>query len=148
MKPKTIFTTLAALACLWATPSCTIETSDNGDLDGYWHLEGIDTLPDGGHADLQEQRLFWSFQHHLMELVDRDRQYDEVILRFSHTDDSLIVSEPRFNDRERGDSAITDVWRIAPYGVNNLRENFEVEKLKGGKMILKSSLLRLNFRKF
>lgn len=27
--------------------SCEMETSKNGDLDGYWHLESIDTLENG-----------------------------------------------------------------------------------------------------
>ena len=26
--------------------SCTLETSDNGYFDGYWHLERVDTLAD------------------------------------------------------------------------------------------------------
>lgn len=29
--------------------SCTIEASDNGDFDGFWHLERVDTLTTGGN---------------------------------------------------------------------------------------------------
>lgn len=39
--------------------SCDIETSDNGDLDGYWHLVRVDTLATGVSSDLSETRVFW-----------------------------------------------------------------------------------------
>ena len=32
--------------------SCTLETSDNGDFDGFWHLERVDTLATGNYLDL------------------------------------------------------------------------------------------------
>ena len=40
----------AALAA--GMQSCEIETSHNGDLDGFWHLTGVDTLATGGKRDL------------------------------------------------------------------------------------------------
>ncbi len=32
--------------------SCTLETSDNGDFDGFWHLERVDTLATGNYLNL------------------------------------------------------------------------------------------------
>ena len=32
--------------------SCEVETSGNGELDGFWHLERIDSLQNGGSKDL------------------------------------------------------------------------------------------------
>ena len=46
--------------------ACTIETSDNGDLDGYWHLEQVDTLATGGKLNLSKERVFWGVQHKLI----------------------------------------------------------------------------------
>ena len=41
------------IAWIWALgvsvlAGCDIETSDNGDLDGMWRLESVDTLASGG----------------------------------------------------------------------------------------------------
>ena len=38
MKQPTIKSLLAALATPFLLASCTVETSDNGPLDGFWHL--------------------------------------------------------------------------------------------------------------
>lgn len=46
--------------------SCTLETSDNGDLDGFWHLERVDTLATGNYLDLSRERVFWGVQHKLI----------------------------------------------------------------------------------
>ena len=35
-----------------ALVACDVETSDNGRLDGYWHLTGVDTLATSGHRDV------------------------------------------------------------------------------------------------
>ena len=43
--------------------ACTIEMSDNGDLDGYWHLEQVDTLATGGKLNLSKERVFWGLHH-------------------------------------------------------------------------------------
>ena len=42
--------------------ACTLETSGNGDLDGFWHLVAVDTVDTGGVLNLSDERLFWSFQ--------------------------------------------------------------------------------------
>ena len=73
--------------------SCEMETSDNGDLDGFWHLESVDTLSTGGSCDLSEKRVFWGVQHKLIsithyELLGSRGDY----ARFEQTGDSLILS--------------------------------------------------------
>ncbi len=52
--------------------SCDIETSDNGDLDGHWHLIRVDTLATGGSCNLSESRVFWGVQMRLIQAVDHD----------------------------------------------------------------------------
>lgn len=46
------------LMALGSLSSCTLESSDNGDLDGYWHLESIDTLATGKTGDYSNRRFF------------------------------------------------------------------------------------------
>ena len=47
-----------------------------------------------------------------------------------------------------GDHPIDDPKLLAPYGINNLEEEFVKEKLDGGQMILRSKTLRLKFKRF
>ncbi len=124
---------------------CEVETLYNGDLDGFWHVETIDTLQTGGTYDLSDSKVFWSFQAKLMSVRGIDNEY---LFRFNKTCDSLIISNPFLSDREIGDSAITNSDVLRPYGINALEEHFAVEQLSGSKMTLKSSKLRIKFRKF
>lgn len=32
--------------------SCEVDSSDNGDLDGFWHLESVDTLATGADVTI------------------------------------------------------------------------------------------------
>lgn len=54
---KRIIYLIAAISLVLS--SCTIETSDNGDFDGFWHLERVDTLATGNYLDLSRERVFW-----------------------------------------------------------------------------------------
>ena len=58
---KRIIYLIAAISLVLS--SCTIETSDNGDFDGFWHLERVDTLATGNYLDLSKERVFWGVQH-------------------------------------------------------------------------------------
>lgn len=53
--------------------SCDLETSDNGKLDGFWHLERIDTLATGRALDMSGEKVFWSFQVNLLQLQEAPR---------------------------------------------------------------------------
>ena len=65
---------------LAAIPSCTIETSDNGKLDGFWHLVEIDTLQTGGQKDLSNEKLFWGVEAKLLHLQGDKRKNNMVNL--------------------------------------------------------------------
>ena len=49
-------------ALLMSLTSCEIETSDNGKLDGFWHLERVDTLATGKSVDYTNKLVFWGVQ--------------------------------------------------------------------------------------
>nr|MBP7472243.1 lipocalin-like domain-containing protein [Prevotella sp.] len=145
-----IYIVVAFITTLTIFSSCTLESSDNGDLDGFWHLEAIDTLSTGGHLDMSNYKIFWGVQAKLISLQGSDNSF---YLRFNQTGDSLIVNTPYYNhwheDAENGgDIPVTDGTAMKIYGINALTEPFLKEKLNGSKMILKSSTLRLYFTKF
>lgn len=145
MKTRHIITLMATAFALLLV-SCDMHTSDNGKLDGMWHLVGVDTL-DGGHLDLGNQTKFWMFQANLMQLSNTNRG-ELIICRFNQSGDSLTVSEPRVSNRNVGDTLITKPAVLSPYGINALNESFFIEKLQSDKMILRTDRLTLNFKKF
>lgn len=151
-------TLVTACMFLWmgfCLSSCTLETSDNGHFDGYWHLERVDTLATGGWRDYSKCRIFWGVQYKLLSCTDADNKRRAYYFRFDQTSDSIIVHTPyknnwhQDNGPDGGDIPIIVVNDdLREYGINNLREPFFKEKYKSDKMILRSETLRLYFTKF
>jgi hypothetical protein len=129
---------------------CDLETSDNGDLDGYWHLTRVDTLTTGGTLDTSEQLLFWAVQVRLLNVVDQSDDADHMgyLLRFEHKEGTLRVYEPYKNSRKDGDIKVDDASVLSPFGINLLDETFRVEQLDGDGMQLTGDALRLTFVRF
>lgn len=146
---------ITAAVLLTAITSCTLETSDNDGLDGFWHLEQVDTLATGHSASLADKRVFWGVQAKLISVRDIDRDGTHgYYLRFRQTADSLTTHTP-YKDNwhedvgtDGGDHPIDDPTLLAPYGINALEEGFAKERLAGGKMVLRSKTVRLHFKKF
>ena len=154
-KPSSSFAALL-LCALSVLSSCSVdfETSGNGALDGFWHLERVDTLATGGSADLSSGRLFWAVQAKLVCVRDFGNNDKGCYLRFVQTSDSLTLSTPYINNWHEneqetgGDVPVTDKAVLAPYGISGLTDGFCKETLKGGTMVLRSKVLRLHFKKF
>ena len=129
---------------------CDLETSDNGDLDGYWHLTRVDTLTTGGTLDTSEQLLFWAVQVRLLNVVDQSDDADHMgyLLRFEHKEGTLRVYQPYKNSRKDGDIKVDDASVLSPFGINRLDETFRVEQLDGDGMQLTGDALRLTFVRF
>lgn len=128
--------------------ACELETSDNGDLDGYWQLTMVDTLSTGGSLDMRERLMFWAVQHKILEIRDTKSANSNVMFRFSHTADSLILSEPVINLRDSSDIIVKDYALLRRYGIYNVPESLHVDHLSGGSMTLASPLFRFHFRKY
>ena len=113
--------------------SCELETSDNGDFDGFWHLVSVDTLANAQHQDLSQKRIFWAVYYEQFKLEQNQ----------------LTLFNPHEKNREAGDPIVTEehLDEIRPYGINALTEHFDVLLLNKDEMILKSSTLQLQFRK-
>jgi hypothetical protein len=134
---------------IFSFTSCELETSGNGDLDGFWHLVQVDTLQTGGVNDTSKELFFWSFQVNLLELSDRSYNIPIYMARFNHENGQLKVTQPCLYNRDEGNEMVTEenVKDISPYGLNALEETFRVEELSGSRMTLSNGTLRLYFKK-
>lgn len=130
--------------------SCDFETSNNGNLDGFWQLSQVDSVQvAGGYSvDMKPSGVFWSVQHKMLEARNVNVDKSGVIFRFEHTGDKLILSSPIANVRNIGDSIVTDVETVKQYGLTQLSDTFIVEQLDDSDMRLRNKLLRLHFRKY
>ena len=127
--------------------SCEIEFSNNGKLDGFWQLIAVDTLATQHTSDLKTSGRTWAFQGRLLEMRDTKGGYSDLYFSFEHRGDSLFLDSPYLSDRDADDIKITDINIVRPYGVNDLKEGFEIESLSNNKLILRSKTLRLMLRK-
>lgn len=127
--------------------SCEIEFSNNGKLDGFWQMIAVDTLATQHTSDLKTSGRTWAFQGRLLEMRDTKGGYSDLYFSFEHRGDSLFLDSPYLSDRDADDIKITDINIVRPYGVNGLKEGFEIESLSNNKLILRSKTLRLMLRK-
>ena len=128
---------------------CDVETSDNGKLDGYWHLTRVDTLATGVSSDLSGTRIFWGIQMNLIQAVDHD--HDEghygYLFNFEHKDNILRLYNAHKHERRDGDPLVEDVEVLTSLGINALDAVFTIEKLSNNDMVLKDDMFRLWFEK-
>lgn len=141
----------AALCCLWLLTSCglvELESSKNGKLDGYWHLELVDTLSTGGQLDLRQELRFWAIQGTIFELYSPELEWGQYFVsHFTHENGTLTLHKIYFDRREEGDPPVENVDLLRPFGINQLEgEHFFVEELTGSKMTLRNDALRLTFK--
>lgn len=131
--------------------SCDLETSDNGKLDGFWHLERIDTIATGRALDMSGEKVFWSFQVNLLQLQGGSSSF---YFRFNQDADSVSIHSPYTADGheetlgEGGNKPVADPNLLRDYGIDALETHYKKEALDGSRMILRSRRLRLMFRKF
>lgn len=129
------------------------ESSDNGDLDGMWHITRIDSIGNGTSADIRKELKFWSFQDKLMQLFyyERDWEYKEILMtRFENSEGKMILSTPFIYNRLDGDIFLSadSFYLLQPYGINSMPDTFEVEHLDRKKMQLSDDVVRLYFEKY
>lgn len=129
--------------------SCTIETSDNGNLDGYWQLSSIDTLSSNGKTvNMRDSGIFWAVQKDLISTRSTHKPFMEILFKFKLSQDYLELNNPYILYRDASDIKVTDVSLLKRFGINSLDENFQILELKENTMILKSDILILYFRKY
>lgn len=73
---------------MFAFSSCELESSDNGKLDGFWHLESIDSLENGKTVDMSKLHVFWGIEYKLIAATQYDNNTERM---FSALSKLLIV---------------------------------------------------------
>ena len=134
-------------AFMFCLSACELETSHNGKLDGWWLLTAVDTLPTGGHANVEAQQCTWAFQGRLLELRDVPGQRGDYLLSFAQHGGDLLLSHPYLSARDSGDIAVQTPQPLHPYGIQTLSERFSIITIDRQRMVLTSTSLRLYFRK-
>lgn len=130
--------------------ACKTESSDNGDLDGFWQLTSkTDQYAKYGAVDMRDSGITWAFQGKLLELRDVKKVHQDIIGNFEHQGGTLSVSRFYLVDRDKGDVLIDDaISYLVPYGVNQVQDKFKVVELNSDEMILESERFLLKFRKY
>ena len=128
---------------------CDVESSDNGNLDGFWQMTTkTDKYAKCGAVDMRDSGLTWSFQGKLLELRDVNDRQKNIVLSFDHAGNTLRVYNPYIVERDSDDIKISDPMMLLPYGVFNTDEKYDVVELKSDKMVLESERFLLKFRKY
>ena len=128
---------------------CDVETSNNGDLDGFWQMTQMADKHVNTIYDMRNSGITWSFQGKLLELRDVKKVHQDIIGSFSHQDGPLSVNNFYFVDRDKGDVRIDDpISYLVPYGVAQTNDKFNVLELSSDQMILESADFLLRFRKY
>lgn len=137
---------ILGVLCLLFLTGCELETSDNGNLDGFWHLERVDTLATQQSVDYSQAHIFWSFQFKLLQLSDLEN--NTILYEFDTDGTHIVLVRPCMFDRSDGDTVVTDLKVLEPYGVNSTKEYLTIVSLDEERMVLKSAMLMLHFKKY
>lgn len=147
---KKAFIALSVFAMILAMTACSFETDTvdgDGDMEGMWHLESIVKSTTAGDStnDLSNSRIFWSFQHDLMQVKDYDSG-DSYFGRFTISDGTLSLHD--FYDNQRAhDDTITDVSKLIPLGITSLTPVYNYS-ISGSRLTLKNDSTTMKFKRF
>ena len=144
---KLLYIIFATICLTTGFSGCTLEMSENGDLDGFWNLREIDTLANGRKGNVKDERIYWSIQLNMIDVRFVDDKYKECVMRFEKNKDTITINTPCYFNHTDGDVLLTDEEPLRPYGINSLNESFVIESLNNSYMTLKSKRLRLFFKK-
>lgn len=127
--------------------SCDIETSHNGDLDGFWQLQCVDTLSNHVSVDMNGRGIYWCVQKDLIEVKKYKGDSYSVLFQFDYSGNQLRLYKPYQDYRDAQDIAIDQVSLLQPFGINSLDEMFTIEQVDDN-LVITSSTLRLHFRRY
>lgn len=144
-----IFTSVIAyFALCMAMISCDIETSDNGNLDGFWQLTQIDSIANNKSVLVKESQIFWAIQTDVMEVRNISAGDTKILFRFNKTGNQLTIHTPYMEKDKDHRELLSDSTVLKPYYIQGLEETYEIDKLNNSNMQLSGSVLRLHFRKY
>lgn len=128
-----------------------MESSDNGHLDGFWHLVRVDTLSTEGKivgtSDLSQDYFFWAFQFQLLSVRNTQKSPEEYFLRFQRQGDELVLSHPFQYVLQGKDAPVENIDLLRPFGINDQEERFRIVHLSSRRMTLQNKFLVLTMQK-
>ena len=127
--------------------ACHMESSENGHLDGFWHLVRVDTLSTGGTSDLHQDYFFWAFQFQLLSVRNTQKSPEEYFLRFQRQGDELVLSQPFQYVLQGKDAPVENIDLLRPFGINDQEERFRIVHLSSRRMTLQNKFLVLTMQK-
>lgn len=127
--------------------ACHMESSENGHLDGFWHLVRVDTLSTGGTSDLHQDYFFWAFQFQLLSVRNTQKSPEEYFLRFQRQGDELVLSHPFQYVLQGKDAPVENIDLLRPFGINDQEERFRIVHLSSRRMTLQNNFLVLTMQK-
>ena len=132
--------------------ACHMESSENGHLDGFWHLVRVDTLSTDtlsivGTSDLSQDYFFWAFQFQLLSVRNTQKSPEEYFLRFQRQGDELVLSDPFQYVLQGKDAPVENIDLLRPFGINDQEERFRIVHLSSRRMTLQNKFLALTMQK-
>ena len=132
--------------------ACHMESSENGHLDGFWHLVRVDTLSTDtlsivGTSDLSQDYFFWAFQFQLLSVRNTQKSPEEYFLRFQRQGDELVLSHPFQYVLQGKDAPVENIDLLRPFGINDQEERFHIVHLSSRRMTLQNNFLVLTMQK-
>ena len=122
--------------------ACHMESSENGHLDGFWHLVRVDTLTTEGKivgtSDLSQDYFFWALPPPLLSVRNTQKSPEEYFLRFQRQGDELVLSHPFQYVLQGKDAPVENIDLLRPFGINDQEERFRIVHLSSRRMTLKS----------
>lgn len=133
------------LTILLSLSSCSVEMSNNGDLDGLWQMYEMQI--DGAEpVDMRYTGTTMSVAFRMMSL--KNYYQPMVYCRFENTGNTLRIYDFRLGIHDVSDLPIEDPEVLNPFGIFSLDEHFKVEVMTGSDMVLRSDRALLKFRKY
>lgn len=144
-------------AALTTATSCE-KMSDNGKLDGMWHLQEIYSRPRSAtnvgyteRQDVSDAGIYWSFQLQLLQIKSKaflNGETSETMARFNYSDTHLDITQTYIHYRDR-DELITDSQsqKLVPLGIRGNASSFRIDRLTDHRMVLCSDMDSLVFHK-
>lgn len=151
MSYRTYIYIISFITGIFTTAFCScdgFEISNNGDLDGMWHLIEVDSLNNDVKVDYIHEGIYWSIQDNLICAEDKLKRYETCIFHFVLKEGTLTIKDPHFDNRVEGDPEVEDILKIAPFGINKKIEDYRVENLNKKCLVIKNQMLRLSFKKY
>lgn len=140
------------ISVIFLMTACHMESSENGHLDGFWHLVRVDTLSTDtlsivGTSDLSQDYFFWAFQFQLLSVRNTQKSPEEYFLRFQRQGDELVLSHPFQYVLQGKDAPVENIDLLRPFGINDQEERFRIVHLSSRRMTLQNKFLVLTMQK-